>query len=104
MLKEKLFPGDEQPPKEEIQRIFDQYKLAVEMWDRVRARRQLSNSFYLSINTAIAGAIATSPLGFSSQGLGIVGIIVCVLWIANILNYRSLTDDKHSTRRGWIRR
>jgi hypothetical protein len=94
MLKEKLFPGNKPPAKEEIPTVFDQYKLAVEMWDRVRARRQDSNKFYLSINTAIVGAAALPSLRFSSLGLAIVGIIVCILWSANILNYRSLTNDK----------
>jgi hypothetical protein len=95
MSKKKLFPGDKRPAKEEIPTVFDQYKLAVDMWDRVRARRQDSNKFYLSINTAIVGATALSPLGFSSLGLAVVGIIVCILWTVNILNYRSLTNDKH---------
>jgi hypothetical protein len=94
MLEDRLFPNGKPSEPHAIDRAFDQYKLAVDMWDRVRARRQLSNSFYLSINSAIVGAAALSPLQFSSQGLAFVGIIICVLWIASILNYRSLTDDK----------
>ena len=31
---------------------FELYKLAVEMADRVSARRSLANSFFLTINTA----------------------------------------------------
>ena len=79
----------------DIDRAFDQYKLAVEMWDRIRARRQLSNSFYLSINSAIVGATALSPLQFLPRDLAIIGIVICILWIASILNYRSLADDKY---------
>jgi hypothetical protein len=53
-----LFPGGKKPLEPaEIARLDEQYKTVVEMLDRVRARRQQSNKFYLSINTAIVAAI-----------------------------------------------
>src|SRR6266496_718798 len=95
VLDDKLFPRGKPSEKEAVDRAFDQYKLAVEMWDHVRARRQISNSFYLSINTAFVSATAFFSKGYSSRCLPVVGIIICILWIASILNYRSLTDDKY---------
>jgi hypothetical protein len=53
-------------------REFEQYKLAVEMEDRVRARRQLTNSFYATINVAIIGEIAAKDIKQP------ISIIICV--------------------------
>ena len=36
--------------------LFEQYKLYVEMADRVSARRMLSNSFFVSVHTALITA------------------------------------------------
>jgi hypothetical protein len=74
---------------------MDQYKLAVEIWDRVRARRQLANSFYLTINSAIIVALwgKDSP-AFGSGYVALAGMIITVLWFLTILNFRSLADSK----------
>ena len=45
--------------------LLEQYKLYVEMADRISARRQTANSFFLSINTAIIALI--SYLNFGSK-------------------------------------
>jgi hypothetical protein len=99
MAEDKLFPRGKPSEPDAINRAFDQYKLAVEMWDHVRARRQISNSFYLTINTAILSATGFVRPGFPFHYLSAVGIIICILWIASILNYRSLTDEKYDVIR-----
>ena len=37
--------------------ILEQYKIYVEMADRISARRSLTNTFFLTLNTAIFAAI-----------------------------------------------
>jgi hypothetical protein len=40
------------------QHLFDQYKLAVEMADRVSARRMQANTFFLAVNTGLLTVFA----------------------------------------------
>jgi len=40
------------------QHLFDQYKLAVEMADRVSARRTQANTFFLAVNTGLLTVFA----------------------------------------------
>jgi hypothetical protein len=44
-------------------RQFEQYKLTVEMWDRIRERRQRSNAFHTTINAALVAAITAKEVG-----------------------------------------
>jgi hypothetical protein len=71
------------------------YKLTVEIWDRVRARRQLANSFYVTINSAVVVAVWSkdSPAAGSGYVL-LVGIVLALLWLLTILNYAYLSDSK----------
>src|SRR5215472_12932094 len=92
-----LFPSGKPTEPAAIDRLAEQYRLAVEMWDRVRARRQLTNTFYLTINSAFVAGIKIADIETikpSFRYLSVVGLIVCALWIASILNYKSLTDVK----------
>jgi hypothetical protein len=75
--------------------MFEQYKLAVEMWDRVRARRQHANSFYVTINSAIVAAlIVKGAPEYVIAPAAIAGVAVCALWLITIMNYKTLTDGK----------
>ena len=47
--------------------IIEQYKVYVEMADRISARRNLTNIFFLTLNTTILGAI-----GFSFEKIHLV--------------------------------
>jgi hypothetical protein len=79
-----------------MDRLFEQYKLAVEMWDRIRARRQLSNSFYATMNTALVAAISAKDLvTLVSPYICSAGICLCVLWFFNI-RYRRINIYKES--------
>ena len=79
--------------------ILEIYKIFVEMADRVSLRRQLTHSFYLSVNTAFIGGIAYF---LKSDGLTILekstvfftGIVICFLWRQCLLSYKSLNDAK----------
>jgi hypothetical protein len=70
---------------------FEIYKMAVEMADRVSARRGLANTFFLTINTTVLGVLGTHA---ASWYLAVAGIILCVSWWALLRSYRDLNAAK----------
>jgi hypothetical protein len=70
--------------------VLDQYKLAVEMADRISARRGTANGFYFT---------AASALLVSSEGLGlaiaaIAGMVLSGGWWMQLTSYRNLNAAK----------
>ena len=77
--------------------LIEQYKIYVEMADRVSARRQSANSYFLAINTAIIGFVGyVSPNKTSKYlwVLGLGGVAICYLWYRIILSYKLLNSGK----------
>ena len=82
--------------------ILEQYKLYVEMADRISARRALANTFFLTLNTAILTAIGVfwnrSPRG--SDWALVVPLIVllgqCLAWFWLVRSYRQLNAGKYA--------
>jgi hypothetical protein len=70
---------------------LDLYKLAVEMADRISARRGLTNSFFLTINTAVVGVLGTQS---SRWYFAVAGITLSVAWWASLVSYRNLNAAK----------
>lgn len=70
---------------------FEIYKIAVEMADRMSARRGLANSFFLTINTTVLGILGTHE---ASWYLAVAGIILCGSWWALLKSYRDLNRAK----------
>lgn len=71
---------------------FELYKLAVEMADRVSARRSLANSFFLTINTGLVALMGgTDDLRWY---LPVAGLLFCVTWWALLKSYRDLNSAK----------
>jgi len=76
--------------------IFEQYKIYVEMADRISQRRMTANAAYITIMTALL--IFTR----SVSGLHIIAVIllhmvellVCFTWYYNIKSYRQLNSGK----------
>lgn len=69
-------------------RIYEIYERSVH---GISDRRQLANSFYLTICTAILGYLAQfgqNPL------LVVAGIAICVLWLRGIKSYRDINAAK----------
>ena len=56
-LGDSLWNEDEDTTRSDRNLVMDQYKLYVELADRVSARRALANTFFLTLNTAIFTAI-----------------------------------------------
>lgn len=86
------------PANEKYQsHLVDQYKLYVEMADRVSARRQQANSYFLSINTAMLAFVGYITSKESSDFLwmvGAAGIALSILWWQIITSYRDLNSAK----------
>lgn len=70
---------------------FEIYKIAVEMADRISARRGLANSFFLTINTAVMGILGTYNVRWY---LAVAGMILCISWWALLKSYRDLNRAK----------
>ncbi|MBU8832385.1 RipA family octameric membrane protein [Mycolicibacterium goodii] len=79
-------------------RVLDIYKLAVEMADRVSARRAVANAFFLTVNTtlvAVVGLSTTLPdstVRFTAVCLA--GVAVSVCWWLLLRVYRRLNTAK----------
>lgn len=87
--------------------LLEQYKLFVEMADRVSARRGQMNAFYISLLTALLALlsfIGNKDLGFSFKNdqfqkasvlaIAALGVVSCIIWYFNILSYKQLNASK----------
>lgn len=82
--------------------LLEQYKLYVEMADRISARRAQVNRFYISLLTgllALISIVINRNIFVSIQNvvflaIAILGLILCYLWYINIRSYRQLNTGK----------
>jgi hypothetical protein len=72
---------------------FDLYKLAVEMADRVSARRGIANSFFLTVNTGLAALLGSQTLRWY---VAAAGIVFAVAWWVLLKSYRDLNSAKYA--------
>lgn len=99
-----LFAVDEKEYGEKYnQHLLEQYKLYVEMADRVSSRRSKANTFFLSVNTLLVTAIGIlTELGSSFVSLNLwwvlvtslAGILFCWTWLNTISSYGQLNSGK----------
>ncbi|WFE36005.1 hypothetical protein [Micromonospora sp. WMMD975] len=81
--------------------ILEQYKTYVEMADRVSARRGLTNTFFLSLNTLIAtaaGVVWRSRGGVEPSYLTVpvaALLLQCAAWFWLLRSYRQLNSAKY---------
>jgi hypothetical protein len=82
--------------------ILEQYKLYAEMADRVSARRSLTNTFFLTLNTAIfavIGAFWKDRPAASSWLLVfplVAFVVQCAAWFFLVRSYRQLNSAKYA--------
>jgi hypothetical protein len=69
------------------------YKLAVEMADRVSARRATANAFFLTINTALLAFIGSGSLNVLWL-VALAGIALSATWTVLLKSYRDLNAAK----------
>lgn len=81
--------------------IVEQYKLYVEMADRVSARRDVANAFFLTLNGLCLGAAGTLiDKGYSTNPQWAllfpltVLLLLCFFWWRLILSYKQLNGAK----------
>jgi hypothetical protein len=75
------------------QQYLELYKLAVEMADRVSARRATANAFFLTVNTALL-AFVSSGLDDMLWVVALVGIALSGAWWVLLKSYRDLNAAK----------
>ena len=82
--------------------LLEQYKLYVEMADRVSQRRDQSNRFYVTIVSAlVALLVVMARLGAADSVwaaalliAGLFGVALSLIWLQNIRSYRVLNRAK----------
>lgn len=82
--------------------ILEQYKICIEMADRVSSRRLLANNMYLAIIAALSIAYTIGPdkLGTDSKIplhfiLSIVSLMLSILWYTTITYYSDINGAKY---------
>ncbi|MFJ6615507.1 hypothetical protein ACIQPT_35110 [Streptomyces sp. NPDC091289] len=82
--------------------IFEQYKMCVEMADRVSARRNLANTFFLTLHTGLLAFLGSwlsqeghreAPLVLALAVL-LVLLGMCVTWWFTVRSYHQLNRGK----------
>jgi hypothetical protein len=87
------------PENKATEQYLELYKLAVEMTDRISARRATANGFFLTVNTALLAFVSTGPKNL----LWLVvlgGIAISATWWALIKSYRDLNTAKFAVIMG----
>lgn len=82
--------------------MLEQYKLYVEMADRVSSRRAQTHRFYISLLSILLVLLSiVASIGRFSEildiillAIAILGVILCAVWWVNIRSYRQLNSGK----------
>ena len=77
--------------------LLEQYKLYVEMADRISQRRAAANTYFLSVNSAILAFVGYLTSRDSTDKLWMLaaaGVALCWLWKELIASYRNLNKAK----------
>lgn len=99
-LEDALWNVGEESIKSLLPQVMDQYKLYVEMADRVSARRSLANTFFLTLNTAVFTLLGVfwkdPPKASAWLGVGpfVALLLQCLVWFWIIRSYRQLSAGK----------
>jgi hypothetical protein len=75
------------------EQYLELYKLAVEMADRVSARRATANAFFLTINTALLAFVSSGSLD-ALWLVALAGIALSGTWWVLLKSYRDLNAAK----------
>jgi len=79
--------------------LFEQY-IYVEMSNEISKRRHQTNSFYISLSSAIIAlfSLITVKIGTNISGfifvLPIFGLITCFIWFTHLESYKKLNSAK----------
>jgi hypothetical protein len=85
--------------------LLEQYKLYVQMADKISERRQSANTFFLTVNTTliaflgviaklgVGGALPYSPLPWVLV-VSAAGVVLCYSWYRLVRSYKGLNRGK----------
>jgi len=77
--------------------LIEQYKIYVEMADRISQRRGTANTFFLAFNTALVGALAELFEEMTievSIAMYVASVILSIAWGLILRSYRNLNTAK----------
>ena len=86
--------------------LLEQYKLYVEMTDRVSQRRERSNQFFITLLAGPAIVAILARFGLDGEGIanglltvallisGLLGVALSITWFVNIRSYRRLNNAR----------
>ena len=108
MVDEDMVTPAPEPSNDDTSTILQLYQMAVEMADRISARRAGANTFFLTLNTALAAVVGIvssarkpPPRGnvptFDAFGLvvmAISGVVLALVWWLLLRYYRRLNAAK----------
>ena len=87
--------------------LLEQYKLYVELTDRINARIHQANTFFLSINIAAVGAVGYIKINSTSEHhefatislfiIAYLAVIACTAWVRSINAYKELNERRLGT-------
>jgi hypothetical protein len=72
---------------------FELYTLAVEMADRTSARRLTANTFFVTVNTALAAVLGGHAFPWYVAS---AGIVLSIAWWALLKSYRDINAAKYN--------
>jgi len=75
---------------DDVSVLFEQYKIAIEMADRISARRGTANGFYFTVSSALLATSETLGLSIAS----IAGMALAGAWWLQLRSYRNLNAAK----------
>lgn len=78
---------------DKIEIVLAQWQTCVEMANSVSQRRDTMNNIFVTLNLAIVAAISIN-WDMKSLFILVAGIVVCVIWLLFIQNYKLLNTEK----------
>jgi hypothetical protein len=99
-IRKALFPSPDNQSATGPQ-YFDQYRLYLELLDKISERRQTANSFFLTVNTGLCALIgyifskeAAPELRPLLWFIPIAGVLLSYFWLRLVQSYRDLNTAK----------
>ncbi|MFC1889697.1 hypothetical protein ACFL4G_08085 [Thermodesulfobacteriota bacterium] len=108
-LKKDLFPNETDDfGKDDVQTLLEEYKAFVDTIEKATSRRQIANSFFLTVNSILITASGWMVKEAFDETIALVavltfavaGVLFCLIWRRIIQNYRQLNAAKFDVIHG----
>lgn len=80
--------------------LLEQYKLCVQMADKISSRREKANKFYLTVLSSLLALLSIVQANFNGLSneifllFSLLGLALCFIWYFNIQTYKKLNSAK----------